>query len=346
MRLLNNPVSCRGLPLVGVNLPWLEGEYGHDFGFNLNTPGWRPVFDASKTTELLLALKEHKISVIRMWLFEQGEGLIVEDGIVVGLDAVFESNLRALSSVLKRTSQRVYWALFDMNSIQRNGDDLTRRVIFGPAMRQSFLHNALAPALTILKDSMWGVDVCNEPEGMPTREYHPYIEAMYGLERFAGTLHWQTILSCLKSVLRFVKKLGFVERISIGSGYTEGRSTFHRYSPIKHLMSHYDCHLYEEFDDSFRLLDGAGDGRNIVVGELGTHSPLIATGRVEWLRIQDILCGRLEHIVKQPIEAVFLWYATSRHSTDPYSLFFEGESGPALYKVGELARKGLIHVDP
>lgn len=296
-------------------------------------------------TELLLALKEHKISVVRMWLFEQGEGLVVEDGKVVGLDAEFERNLRALGAILKLTSQRVYWALFDMNSILRNGDDLTRRVIFEPAMRCSFLNNALAPALTILKDSIWGVDICNEPEGLPTCEYHPYLKAMHGLERFTGSLHWQTIIACLKPMLKFVRRMGFVDRISVGAGYTEGRDTVQRYSPIAHLMSHYDCHLYEEFSDSFRLLNGNGDGRSVVVGELGTHSPLKASGRVEWLRIQNIVCGRLEQIIKHPVEAVFLWYVTSRNSADPYSLFFNGESSPVLYKVGELAKEGLIHVD-
>lgn len=339
-------VSRKGLPVVAVNLPWIEGEYGHDFGLNINTPAWQPVFDVFQITELLLALKEHGISVLRMWLFEQGEGLVVEDGKVIGLDAQFEKNLKALSAVLESTSQKVYWTLFDMNSIHRNDDDLTRRVIFEPIMRHSFLNNALAPALAILKSSVWGVDVCNEPEGMPTREYHPYLKDMYGLDRFTGGLHWQTVISCLKSVLKFVRKLGFVERISIGAGYTEGRNTVRRYASVAHLMSHYDCHLYADFDDSFCLLSCQDEARSLVVGELGTHSPLKTSGRGEWLRIQNIVCERLERIIEYPVEAVFLWYVTSRSSTDPYSLFFNGESSPVLYKVGELARKGLIHVEP
>jgi hypothetical protein len=344
MRSSSQPVSTNGLPVVAVNLPWLEGEYGHDFGLNMNTPGWQPVFNVFQITELLLALKEHGISVLRMWLFEQGEGLVVEDGEVIGLDARFESNLRALSAVLECTSQKVYWTLFDMNSIHRNGDDLTRRVIFEPVMRHSFLNNALAPALAILKDSVWGVDVCNEPEGMPTCEYHPYLKDMYGIERFTGGLHWQTVISCLKSVLKFVRKLGFVKRISIGAGYTEGRNTIRRYSSVAHLMSHYDYHLYADFDDSFCLFSRLDEGRSVIIGELGTHSPLKASGRDEWLRIQNIVCERLERIVEYPVEAVFLWYVTSRNSTDPYSLFFNGESSPVLHKVGELAREGLIDV--
>lgn len=345
MRWSKRPVSCAGLPLVAVNLPWLEGEYGHDFGLNINTPEWRPVFSIPKMTELLLALKEHNVSVVRMWLFEQGEGLVVEGDRVVGLDPEFESNLRALESVLKLTSQSVYWALFDMNSVYRNGDELTRRIIFEPAMRHSFLNNALAPVLTIFKDCIWGVDVCNEPEGLPTCEYHPYIKAMYGMDRFTGKLHWQTVLSCLKPMLKFVRTLGFVERITVGAGYTEGHNAVRRYAPIEHLMSHYDYHLYEELDDFLRLLKSHEGRRSVIVGELGTHSPLKQAGHVEWLRIQNILCERLERIVKHPVEAVFLWYVTSRNSTDPYSLFFNGESSPVLYKIGELAREGLIHVD-
>ena len=345
MRSLKRLASSTRLPLVAVNLPWLEGEYGHDFGLNMNTPGWRPVFSIPEMTELLLALKEHNVSVVRMWLFEQGEGLVVEGDRVVGLDAEFESNLIALESILKFTSQSVYLALFDMNSVWRNDDDLTRRVIFEPAMCQSFLNNALAPALTIFKDSIWGVDVCNEPEGVPTCEYHPYIKAMYGMDRFTGKLHWQTVISRLKPMLKFVRALGFVERITVGAGYTEGRNAVRRYAPIEHLMSHYDYHLYEELDDFWCLLESHEGRQGVIVGELGTHSQLKKAGHVEWLRIQNILCERLERIVKYPVEAVFLWYVTSRSSTDPYSLFFNGESSPVLYKISELAREGLIHVD-
>jgi hypothetical protein len=329
-------------PLIGVNVPWLEGEYGHDFGNNINTPDWHPIVNEQKLTELLLTLKEHGVNTLRMWLFEQGEGLLLSNGLVTGLDEEFRAGLQLLNSILKKTSQRVYVVLLDMNSIARNGDKLTESIILDPAVRSSFLHYALQPALTILKDVLWGVDVCNEPEGLPTREYHPYIKSMYNLPVMAGNLHWQTVIAALKVLVRFTRQLALTDKVTIGVGYTEGVNAAYRYRQIGHLLPVIDYHLYEPLADVGRLDADIGDHQHLIIGELGTHDPVTEASRTEWLRIQEIILLRLECLVSAQVDAIFLWYITSKQSVDPYSLIFQGESSPVLYRLGHLLKEGAL----
>jgi hypothetical protein len=80
--------------VFGINLPWFDGQYGHDLGPDPTHPQWKVWYNPPRVTRYFEDIHKIGFRVVRIWLMERAQGWVVDqDGIITGLDAVFLQNL-------------------------------------------------------------------------------------------------------------------------------------------------------------------------------------------------------------------------------------------------------------
>lgn len=80
--------------IFGVNLPWFDGQFGHDLGPEPQHPEWKVWYNDPKVSGYFADINKIGFGVVRIWLMERAEGLQVDkDGIITGLNGRFLNNL-------------------------------------------------------------------------------------------------------------------------------------------------------------------------------------------------------------------------------------------------------------
>ena len=133
------------MPLYGVNLPWLHGSYGHDLAPNERHPGWGWAFDAHPFEPPLDEARELGFSAVRLWLCESGEGIETDAaGAICGLHPALLENLARLDEAAAERGLALYPCLLDANSIEREGDALSRQILIDADQRARFAEHVVA----------------------------------------------------------------------------------------------------------------------------------------------------------------------------------------------------------
>jgi hypothetical protein len=202
---------------VGINLGWFEDKYGNDLGHSefSNAPLWTYPPTAPITANLAvpnipqekpyLSLhpeaidkyfgKVSGVDIVRLWLFEQLEGLVfTKDGNnnLSSIDPEFITNLLAVLDSAKNHNIKVYLALFnswDIINSQQSGIDPSRVAKYQElfqARRQiilniiqnptDFCNKIIVPLVTAIKDksAVFAIDIMNEPEGITEANLIPF----------------------------------------------------------------------------------------------------------------------------------------------------------------------------
>lgn len=124
-----------GLPwfVTGVNYPWIW-TYGNDIGPNhfYDPEGPRVAFNqpdrypeaptADDIFRDFQTIKAWRVDVVRMWAFENGEGLVwnPQGNRVEGLDSTFIDNVRLIMEAASRARIRIYWTLLTFGDFTDN----------------------------------------------------------------------------------------------------------------------------------------------------------------------------------------------------------------------------------
>jgi hypothetical protein len=324
-------------PLIGVNLPWFGQGYGHDLGRNASHPGWPPYFDPAAARRLLELLAARGVRLLRIWLFEDAEGLELDAaGRVTGIDSAFAHNLGELAALLRELRFRVYWVLLDANSVGRRNDAVTRSVLIDPEATARFCRHALAEVLPGVSDLAWGVDLCNEPEAL--------IAGETGNNTGLGFEWWQIRPALLRLRAAASRSLEGVPA-SVGSGYQEHRNVAAGVLDLPEL-DFLDFHSHG-MEGPPAHAGAVAPGRPVVIGELGVSVPAAArVRRRSWLAAQRQLVRSLHDVLWQGYQAVFLWYASDLEQADAAGLVFRNETGLALDSLADLEAAGLIRLRP
>ena len=194
---------------VGINQGWFEDKYGYDLGRSQfsDAPLWTYPPTAPITMNLAVPnipqdppyLSLHPeaienyfsqingVNIVRLWLFEQLEGLVfTKDGNnnLSGVDPEFINNLLAVLDSANSHNIKVYLALFnswDTNISQPSGLDPSRipkyqelfsarKQIILKIMQDptDFCNNILVPLANAIKEkpALFAIDIMNEPEGI------------------------------------------------------------------------------------------------------------------------------------------------------------------------------------
>lgn len=164
---------------VGINLPWVDGQYDHDFGYNVTRKQDvdyepNPTFSEENFERYIKDISEIGIRVVRLWLFERFEGLIIEQGNIIGPDEKLIYNLVDACTITKKYNIKFYFCL--MNSWGITADDLSKDVKkkylrLAKEMITNQRYEFIDAAYQIfyipeIKNQTWAIDVLNEPEGL------------------------------------------------------------------------------------------------------------------------------------------------------------------------------------
>lgn len=152
--------------LLGVNLPYFYGAYGHDLAPSARFPDWPCSFDLLRAYRPLLEAKSIGLDAVRIWLCEGAEGLLRDErGRLVGPHPMLLDSIRLLEEGAAVAGVRLYWTLLDANAASRDGDELTRGLLTDADESARFAELVVAPIVRRLDPQVLvGLEIVNEPE--------------------------------------------------------------------------------------------------------------------------------------------------------------------------------------
>ncbi|MEM9070849.1 MAG: hypothetical protein AAGE52_20235 [Myxococcota bacterium] len=153
------------MTLVGVNAPYLLGQYGHDLAPNGRFPDWPVAFDPMHAYRPLIEGRELGFDAIRVWLCENAEGIVLDGDQISGVHEDLLESIRVIQEAAVLNGVRVYWSLLDGNAVAREGDPITRSILTDPAQRARFVEHVVTPvAVSLDPKTTFALEIINEPE--------------------------------------------------------------------------------------------------------------------------------------------------------------------------------------
>jgi hypothetical protein len=152
--------------LLGVNIPYFYGAYGHDLAPSARFPDWPCSFDLLRAYRPLLEAKAIGLDAVRVWLCEGAEGLLHDErGRLRGPHPQLLESIALLEEGAAVAGVRIYWSLLDANAASRDGDELTRALLTDPDEGARFAELVVAPIARRLDPRVLvGLEIINEPE--------------------------------------------------------------------------------------------------------------------------------------------------------------------------------------
>lgn len=212
------PVAGGRAYLSGVNIPWLNGGYGADFG---TVEEWgQHSYSSSATDQLFASLAAKGVNSVRWWVFADGRGApefnSSSGGAVTGFDAATLPSLADAAQLAAKYNLRIVFTLWSFDMFEADSTAAAkgehagghRDLVVDPVKRKSFIDNALIPMLRFpvpgssytlgTHPNIYGWEVINEPEfaiseiGTPQPGI-PQPVALADMQRFvaevAGAIH-------------------------------------------------------------------------------------------------------------------------------------------------------------
>lgn len=227
----------------GINLAWLNGACGHDFGRMPAHPDWGVAFDPDDLDRYFADMRRMGLNVVRIWVFEACEGLLFDaGGCVRGIDPGLLKNFDVAVKLASGHGLHLYLCLgagyAEACRSVKAGD-----ILADPRARQAYLEHAVAPFVARYKGDpiVFAIDIYNEPQ----------FEAMDGTT-------WAVMRSFLRENATAIHRADPKRLVSCGVGAEEIRAG--RMSGLG--LDFYDVHRY-------------GDGGLPTVAELGVKTPVL-----------------------------------------------------------------------
>lgn len=273
-------------PILGVNLPWFFGAYGHDLADNEHHPTWGNDYDDALAARALEVARGVGFDAVRVWLCEHGEGVVTRGSRVVGVRPELLDRVARVQDLASAQGLRVYWSLLDANSWKREGDALTHAVMSDVDSAARFAEHVAAPiARRIDASRAVGLEVLNEPEVMTAECLRPGEDCVA----------WSAIGASLRVVGDAIRAATPGLRVTSG--------TMHVFLPrlwaSGAALDAADIHVYHE--------DGGLPPPARLAAEVG--DPRIAHGEVPLIAGE---CGLPEHAT-EPWRLVNYLYNAVRH---------------------------------
>lgn len=285
---------------VGINLPWVDGDYDHDFGNNMTrkqdvTYNLRPMFSKENFERYIKDISEIGVKVVRLWLFERFEGLNFEQGKIMGLDSKFIYNLRDACIIAKKYDVKFYFCLMDTwgitaeESTRKKYLKIVKEVITD--QKEAFIDAAYQLFHTTeIKNQTWAIDVLNEPEGLEN--------SIVDERRKNTKISWDDLVKYITFALSTLKqKTG----LPVSCGFQESAGMLKAKNKIQNLVDFFDFHKYDDLGelpsyDSLRL------SKPCIIGECGQKTR-------EWNDAMQVTAVKnfLENSKRLGYAGCFLW---------------------------------------
>ncbi len=257
------------MTLFGINLPWLDGAYGHDLAPNELQPTWPCDFVTLRAYLPLVQAAHLGFGAVRVWLCENGEGIVTEGGRPARPHPQLLESVTVLEECARLLGLQVYWTLLDGNSWKREGDSLTHAIMSDEDACARFADCIAAPLVKRLDPEItYGVEVINEPEALSPSCVH-----------VGESVPWHVLG-------RSIRRIGNAVRAA-QSGVMVTTGTYHVYLPqlcrAEPGLDAFDVHVYHQtggLPSRPELAAAAGDQRiadksvPLIAGECGLPEDL------------------------------------------------------------------------
>jgi len=242
-----NGPFIHGSFIKGANLPWLDGAFGHDIGLTPVEPGYSCAYSSNDMNTALANMHLMGITVVRLWLNEQEQGLVLGgNGYVTGLQPLFLNNLDNILQLAGANGIQMYLTL--ANSYDGDGSD-------GPALvtdtqlRGSYITNAIIPLAMRYRGNtnIFAFDVMNEIDALSPFGY--------------GEATWAQIQAYVSTTISAIHTAdsGRLASCSLGFG-----PAWARLGELTGLgMDFYDFHDYEDLPQNAASFYAGDTGDNI-----------------------------------------------------------------------------------
>lgn len=285
--------------LLGVNLPYFYGAYGHDLAPSARFPDWPCSFDLLGAYRPLLETKAIGLDAVRIWLCEGSEGLLRDErGHVRGPHPQLLESISLLQEGAALAGVRIYWSLLDANAASRDGDELTRAILEDGDEGARFAELVVAPIVRRLDPRVLvGLELINEPEVVTEncRDIHPATDR--------ASIPWET----LGAMIAQARAAAIAERpeliVTVGTGSAFLPALWHSGAGLTAV----DIHVYHA--------EGGLPSRADLARYVGDDAlanpqlPLIAgeCGTVKPVRDEHALRNYLINADSRAYSAAFLW---------------------------------------
>ena len=277
-------VDGKPVYLHGVNLPWLDGAYGHDIGISPEHPDWRCAYNSQHLSSYMADMRKMNLNVVRVWLFEGLQGLVFDaNGFVSRLDPMFERNVEDMLRLARQHQIALYLCLGNdfMKACQR----LKVKDIEGNEdARNAYLTHAVIPLARLCegKPFVFAFDIFNEPEQDISGRTGNWTKEGWS---------WETMREFIKANANAIHRTDPSRLVSCGSGWHGWENVASGYFSGLGL-DFYDIHVY--FDDcQLPPVSIFPDKLPVIVGEYGQSKKSVDYTLQETVArtvVRDALC--------------------------------------------------------
>lgn len=332
---------------VGINLPWIDDQYDHDFGYNMTRKddiSYEPnsTFQKSKQNfeRYIKDISDMGVKVARLWLFERFEGLVFSDGgYVINPTSDMFRNLRDACTIAKKYDVKFYFCLMDTWGILSDdlknspkGDprkkyaNIINGLITTKDKRESFLQAAVdILSDDIIKELVWAVDVINEPDGL--QRDHSIGDTYRG--NIDTGITFDHLVDYINNACNVIKsKTG--HRVSCGIR----REVFDEFArKIKDSVDFFDIHHYDNNGD---LPSISHLRKQCIVGECGQGDRFEKNDFKQKTAIKKFL----ENAKKLGYSGCFMWDYGFKGGDKPLALINSDETHrPVINEIKEFISK-------
>ena len=259
----------------GANLPWITNSggsnYGHDIGPN-HFSGYGYHYVGSDMDVYFADIKNMHTNVVRVWLFENLEGLnFAADGSISGIDATFLNNLNDLITRANNHGLAIYLTLFNhdiglqFGRVPQSGGAAVRNFFTDSGAQTALINNVIKPLVQQEQNKLgvFAIDLLNESN---------YAVSPYNGASFPSVATWPKLHDYIYNLTQAIHGVSSSFQVSCS---TDDASSFNntniysRYGGVG--LNFYDCHNYSDNPNLFTPGSGSYSSINIpiLLGEYG-----------------------------------------------------------------------------
>lgn len=275
------PVDGKREFIKGVNLPWFDGAYGHDFGRYQQHPDWDISYTPAKAEVRFADVARMNVKVMRLWVFQSWSGIVFDkDGYASHIDASFLKNIKEAIGIAHRNGIQCYLCvLTDVKDHHEkfccNKTIPLRNIIIDREARSRFVQNILIPFTEemIGNPGVFAFDVLNEPEHEVAGRSGNWTDEGYS---------WNEMRAFLKMCVSVIHRTDKKRLVSVGSGWHDHENVLNGiYSGLG--LDFFDYHRYDDKGDLIAVSEIRSNLKRlrvpqreltlpILIGECGQYS--------------------------------------------------------------------------
>jgi len=305
----------------GINVPWFNGQYGHDIGPNEVTK-YGVWYNSAQVDKWFADIASMGFNVMRIWLCEGLEGYKFDSNMyITGLDPTFMAHVEDVVNLAKKHNLHIYFTISDQFFKTQAKNPMTDKNAL-----QAYLNNVVDPIVTKFKGNptIFAFDLTNEIESSIAGN-----NGNWGNEGCT----WDNARSFMSECVKRIKSIDPSRLVSSGSGWHDSQNVKNGlFSGLG--FDFYDYHSYNS-NGSLAAADSIRTDLPVIIGECG---PTITTrnDQVE----KDVDLNYMNHNIRSNYAGGLIWSFGEPSDTDVFSFInADGSHRPVVQALTDFNKQ-------